>query len=129
MQMGGLGGAATTPVTHGKCILVVHEDITLVSNCTLCGVEVGQSGKLCVKEGCSVASHVARRAALDLVLAAVGVYVRVASTCTGTTKVYLDPVGPISIFKEHQADVLAVSDTEPAGRVDLSLRLQARYQD
>ena len=43
MQMRGLGGAATVPVTHGKCVLVVHEDISSVSNCTLCGVEVGQN--------------------------------------------------------------------------------------
>ena len=59
-----------------------------------------------------MASHVASRAALDLVLVA-GVYVRVASMGTGSSKVYSDPVGPISIFAEHQADILAVADTEP----------------
>jgi len=43
LQMGGLGGAATDSFTHGKCVLVAHEDISSVSNCTLCGVEVGQN--------------------------------------------------------------------------------------
>ena len=83
-----------------------------MSNCTVCGVGVGQAGKLCVKEGCSIAAHVATRANMDLVLK-VGIYVWTSSSGTGATKVYSDPVGSISIFKEHQSDILAVADTEP----------------
>ena len=112
MEMGGVGGAVPVPVTYGKCVIVVHEDITSVSNCTVCGVGVGQAGKLCVKEGCSIAAHVTTRANMDLVLK-VGIYVWTSSSGTGVTKVYSDPVGSISIFKEHQFDILAVEDTEP----------------
>ena len=35
-------------VTHGECV-IVYEDVDNLSDCTLCGVEIGQSGKLCFK--------------------------------------------------------------------------------
>ena len=61
--MGGLGHSgpgcpAPVAITHGECVVVVHEDVDNSSECTLCGVDIGQTGKLCFKEGCSTNSHV-----------------------------------------------------------------------
>ena len=52
--MGGLGRSGSgrsgsVAITHGECVVVVHEDVDNSSDCTLCGVEIGQSGKLCFK--------------------------------------------------------------------------------
>ena len=86
--MGGLGGTATAvPVTHGECIIVVHDDIDHTSDCTLCGVEIGHSGKLCFKDNCSTNSHVQLRAEPDFWVSK-GIYVRTGTSGASKNKVY-----------------------------------------
>ena len=116
--MGGLGRSGpgrSVPVaiTHGECVVVVHEDLDNSSDCTLCGVEIGQTGKLCFKEGCSVNSHVqARRESSFWVKQ--GIYVRTGVTGAASKKVYASPIGSLDVFNIHHEEVLGITDTTPA---------------
>ena len=111
--MGGLGDSTAVPVTHGECVIVLHEDVDNTSNCTLCGVEIGQTGKLCFKEGCSTHSHIQLRNSPQFSLKE-GVYIRTGTTGASRRKVYKSPVGSLEVFNIHHEDILGITDTTPA---------------
>ena len=116
--MGGLGRSGsgrTVPVaiTHGECVVVVHEDVDNSSDCTLCGVEIGQTGKLCFKEGCSINSHVQARRDSSFWLKQ-GIYVRTGAKGAARKKVYSSPIGSLEVFNIHHEEVLGITDTTPA---------------
>ena len=113
--MGGLGRSGSgrsgsVAITHGECVVVVHEDVDNTSDCTLCGVEIGQTGKLCFKEGCSTNSHVQARGKSSFWLKQ-GIYIR---TGTASKKVHLSPIGSLDIFNIHHEEIVGISDTTPA---------------
>ena len=111
--MGGFSGSGTVPVTHGECVIVVHEDADNSSDCALCGVEIGQSGKLCFKEGCSINVHVQARAESAFWLKQ-GIYIRSGTSGGPREKVYSSPVGSLDIFDIHHEEILGITDTTPA---------------
>ena len=111
--VGGLSGSRAVPVTHGECVIVVHEDVDNSSDCTLCGVEIGQSGKLCFKEGCSTNAHVQARKEPTFWLKQ-GIYIRSGTSGAPMKKVYSSPVGSLDIFDIHREEILGIADTTPA---------------
>ena len=116
--MGGLGRSGSgrsgsVAITHGECVVVVHEDVDNSSDCTLCGVEIGQTGKLCFKEGCSTNSHVQARGESSFWLKQ-GIYIRSGATGAASKKVHSSPIGSLDIFNIHHEEIVGISDTTPA---------------
>ena len=78
------------PVTHSECIIVVHEDVDNSSDHTG-GVEIGQLGKLCFKEGYSTNTHVQARAESSFWLKQ-GIYIRPDTSGTRIRKRFTPPL-------------------------------------
>jgi len=109
----GSGFSGSVAITHCERVVVVHEDVDNTSDCTLCGVEIGQTGKLCFKEGCSTNSHVQARGKSSFWLKQ-GIYIRSGVTGAASKKVHLSPIGSLDIFNIHHEEIVGISDTTPA---------------
>ena len=113
MGCSGSRRSGSVAITHGECVVVVHEDVDNCSDCTLCDVEIGQTGKLCFKEGCSTNSHVQARVESSFWLKQ-GIYIRSWATSAASKKVHLSSIGSVDIFNIHHKEIVGILDTTPA---------------